>query len=479
MSLIRGVLLAGKFRTQHDLNSMTLEDQRNTLIVEMSGHTNQPVPHFQSLNDAALAGTGAVFVFLRDARIRTDAELKTISDDDQRNILIVELANQTRLSGAVLQGMSNMDLVALGLGKEAQPGVALTSGQISLIRGVLIAGRFRSQHELNNMSAEDQRNTLIVEMAAHSNQSISNYQALNDVALAGVGAVMVFLREAKLRDDAALKTMSADDQRNTLIVEIDAQTHLGSRLQSLSNIDLVLTGLGLDPVFPAVAPWPYVFRVDSVEVRKQKADTNHSDSDWLSIVVSVGNPITKNVRTFATQPIHIEGNIKTGNVIAGNFVSDPFIAEDSDLVTISYLLMNLGSSHAEEQFAQAVKVTDQVVEIVAPIAGAVIGFWLFGQPGEGFEVGTKIAKAVDTAIKTLNDVFDFLDIHFGPPNCNGEVFHDTLIYPPGALPQAAGHAASREYTGPQEESRCGGAPESKVNFMVLRPIFGGLTAPSP
>lgn len=250
MSLIRGVLLAGKFRTHHELNRMSREDQRNTLIVELSGRTNQSVAHFQSLDDATLAGTGAVLVFLRDARIRTDAELKTISDDDQRNILIVELGGQTNLPGAVLQGMSNRDLVLLGLGKEAQPGVVLTSGRISFIRGVLLAGKFRTQRELNNMSAEDQRNTLIVEMAGHSNQSISSYQALNDGTLAGVGAVMVFLREARLRDDAALKTMSADDQRNTLIVEIDGQIRFGSRLQSLSNMDLALLGLGVDVFVP-------------------------------------------------------------------------------------------------------------------------------------------------------------------------------------------------------------------------------------
>jgi hypothetical protein len=61
---------------------------------------------------------------------------------------------------------------------------------------------------------------------------------------------MVFLREARLRDDATLKTMSADDQRNTLIVEIDGQTHLGSRLQGVSNMDLVLLGLGVDVFVP-------------------------------------------------------------------------------------------------------------------------------------------------------------------------------------------------------------------------------------
>jgi hypothetical protein len=470
MSLIRGVLLAGKFRTHHELNSMSHEDQRNTLIVELSNRSNQK--NFQAFNDTALADAGAALVFLRTSRIRDDAQLKTISIDDMRNILIVEIGAMTGM-GQELQGLSNVDLVALGLGK-AVPG---TLGGSNFVRGVLLAGKFRTQHELNTMSAEDQRNTLIVELSGRSNQH--NFQSFNNFELAGMGAVLVFLREARIRDDAQLKTITIDDMRNILIVEIDGQTNLGSKLQGLSNMDLVLAGLGVDPVFPVIPPKRYVFSVDSVEIRKQKADNDHSDSDWLSIIVTIGNPITKNVQTFSTQPIHIEGNIKTGNVIAGNFVSDPFIAEDSDIVTVTYLLMNLGSSDAEKQFAQAVEVTDKVVGIVAPIAGAIIGFWFFGQPGEGFEVGTKIAKAVDTAINTLSDVFDFIGVHIAPPNCNGEVLHDTLTFQAGELAQAVNHPASREYTGPQEESRCGGAPESKVNFSVLRFPVSGLFAPNP
>src|SRR5262249_18649390 len=35
----------------------------------------------------------------------------------------------------------------------------------------------------------------------------------------------------------------------------------------------------------------YIFSVDSVEIHNQKADTDHSDSDWLSFIVTVANPI--------------------------------------------------------------------------------------------------------------------------------------------------------------------------------------------
>src|SRR5215204_1594734 len=126
---------------------------------------------------------------------------------------------------------------------------------MSLIRGVLLAGKFRSQHELSTMSLEDQRNTAIVELTAHSGQS--NYQSFDDAALAGMGAVMVFLREAKIRDDAGLRRMSAEDQRNTLIVELNAQTGLGvPQLQGLTSVDLVLVGLGKTP--NALSPDSYI-----------------------------------------------------------------------------------------------------------------------------------------------------------------------------------------------------------------------------
>jgi len=68
------------------------------------------------------------------------------------------------------------------------------------------------------MSPDDMRNTLIVEMTAHSTQT--DYRSFNDFDLGGMGAVMVVLRGARIRTDAELKPMSADDQRNVAIVGI-------------------------------------------------------------------------------------------------------------------------------------------------------------------------------------------------------------------------------------------------------------------
>jgi hypothetical protein len=114
---LRGVLLAGKWRTEGELNSMSTEDQRNTLIVELSQHTNQPGGYFQGFDNDTLVGKGAVVVFLRESGIRDVNTLKTMSDDDQRNTLIVVNHSRTGKSGAELQGLSNQDLVRIGLGE--------------------------------------------------------------------------------------------------------------------------------------------------------------------------------------------------------------------------------------------------------------------------------------------------------------------------------------------------------------------------
>jgi hypothetical protein len=474
MFLIRGILLAGQFRTQHQLNTISADGQRNTLITEIGGRTKQT--NLQSFDNNKLAGIGAVLVYLRTSLIRSDADIKGMTADDMRNVLIVELGAVTGLSGPTLQGMSNMDLVLLGLGK-AVPGNLKVD---NFIGGVLLAGQFRTQHQLNTMSADDRRNTLIVELAGHSNQQ--NLQSFNGSQLAGAGALMLFLLKGGIRTLDQLKTLSVDDQRNIAIVEIGAQTNLGSKLQSLSNLDLVLTALGVDAVFPVIPPARFVFRVDSVDIRRQKADNDHSDSDWLTIVVTVGNPITKNSQTFPAKLYHIGGAIRTGNVILPNtdvaasggkdFVTDAFVAGDGDIVTISYVLMNLGSSDAEDQFAQAVKISDKILQVVGPVAGAIIGTF-FDAPEEGAQIGEQIAEGVDKAIKALSDFFDILGIHIGPANCNGEVLHDTLTFAPGEIAKALNQPASRDFTGPQENSRCGGAPESTVHFSVIHDIPPG------
>ena len=110
---ISSVLIIVKFRTRSDLVGISLDDQRNILITELGGRTNQSGGYYQSLDNDTLAGVGALLVFVRAAKIRSDQDLKTITDDDIRNIFIVEIYARTLRTD--LQGLSNIQLVHLAL----------------------------------------------------------------------------------------------------------------------------------------------------------------------------------------------------------------------------------------------------------------------------------------------------------------------------------------------------------------------------
>src|SRR4029079_6965784 len=137
----------------------------------------------------------------------TDQQIKTMTADDMRNTVIVEVAAQTG-RGSDLQALSDAELVQLVLGRA------------SYIRGVLLVGKFRTQQQLNRMSAEDWRNTLITELVGRTKDTVSHYQSLNQPDLAGAGGLLVYLRETRSRTDQQIKTMTADDMRNTVIVEV-------------------------------------------------------------------------------------------------------------------------------------------------------------------------------------------------------------------------------------------------------------------
>jgi Matrixin len=108
---IGDLLLMGKFRSQGQLDGMSDADRRNTLITELGNRTKDAVSYYQSLNNADLIGAGALLVFLRERPTRTDQELKTMSVNDMRNTAIVEVNKRMGRSIRDLQALSSMDVV--------------------------------------------------------------------------------------------------------------------------------------------------------------------------------------------------------------------------------------------------------------------------------------------------------------------------------------------------------------------------------
>ena len=116
---LRGIVLAGKWRTDAELKTMSDDDCRNCLIVELGKHSNneKTAPGYWSQfpgNDV-LIGKGAVVVFLLQSGIKNLAWLKDHSDVDHRKALSDLVKQRTGCTDTDLKDMSNQKLVQLGL----------------------------------------------------------------------------------------------------------------------------------------------------------------------------------------------------------------------------------------------------------------------------------------------------------------------------------------------------------------------------
>lgn len=112
-----GVMIAAGWRSAADLAGMLEDGKRNTLITCMGGYARIPVQnYFQGFDTETLVGKAGITVFLFKAGFADMPSLKGMSDDEQRNSLIVLNANHTNISIPRLQGMNNHELVQVGLG---------------------------------------------------------------------------------------------------------------------------------------------------------------------------------------------------------------------------------------------------------------------------------------------------------------------------------------------------------------------------
>ena len=111
---VRGMLMAGRWRTAEGLDTMSGEDKRNTLIVELGGHSNQDGAYFWGLDDAALVQRGAVVVFLLTTGTHDRIWLKAHSCAEHRAAVIQLIHNARDEPLKALEGLSEGELVRWG-----------------------------------------------------------------------------------------------------------------------------------------------------------------------------------------------------------------------------------------------------------------------------------------------------------------------------------------------------------------------------
>jgi hypothetical protein len=155
--------------------------------------------------------------------------LKELSDEQQREVVISFVHNNSGLPVLDLRAMSDQEVVQLALEWSLTSAVSL--------RTALVTARWRGEDlptakQLEDMSLKDRlanlegfRNTLILELAGHSDKDGGYYQGKTNYEIAGKAAVVTFLL-LKGRNSAQLKAMSDEQQREIISGEIHNNTDL-------------------------------------------------------------------------------------------------------------------------------------------------------------------------------------------------------------------------------------------------------------
>jgi hypothetical protein len=208
------------------------------------------------------------------------------------------------------------------------------------------------------------------------------------------------------------------------------------------------------------------FGIDRIDIINQKSDSDHADNDYLSLVWTITKAVTKEQIPYS-KTIPIPGVLRSGASVAGPFSIDPFKLDAGDVLTITAIVSNLGSSDVNQQFAQAVQITKKIVDDLVPVVAIVVGSILGGAVGPigGFEKGKEITDAFDWAVQGLSDLADSFGLHIGPGNCNGVVLSASWIYSSSDFPGAVGVSGSEHVDGPAK-SGCGTAPSTNLSWSV-------------
>jgi len=88
------------------------EDLRNTCIVYNRDHSSSSTSHFQGMTNLENVGAAAAIITFKELGY-SDSDLKDMSEDDQRNSLIVRAEKCSGKTIAQLQGMKTLDVVMI------------------------------------------------------------------------------------------------------------------------------------------------------------------------------------------------------------------------------------------------------------------------------------------------------------------------------------------------------------------------------
>jgi hypothetical protein len=231
-----------------------------------------------------------------------------------------------------------------------------------------------------------------------------------------------------------------------------------------------------------------ILQFDQIQIINQKSASGQFDSDWLILHWFAGGGV-KQSHVFPLPNSTGSTKIASGNSLQP--VTFEVSCQDGDLVAAAFQIVNLGSSGVSEQVQQAGQIASEVAQALTNVYVDIAEFVItnFLPLGSVFGAGlNEVQPAIVATVKTAFDdvIIPFVDEVagivaglFGNPNCNGDVLHDLVLFPPSEPDPSV--ATSKVYTA-SSKSGCGSPAKTSVVFtqervMDVAPIF--VSEPSP
>jgi hypothetical protein len=216
---------------------------------------------------------------------------------------------------------------------------------------------------------------------------------------------------------------------------------------------------------------------DQIEILTKKSDSDHSDNDWLFITWFVKDQLIRNDKIPL---VNQNGSriIESGDHLLP--VSSEVVCEDTDLVTASFVVMNLGSYDWNEQIEAAGKIASKIAEGIAAAYVKAAQFVVAnsGLPlAQVFSAGIEAVSPVivdsvgafveDVLVPGFETIVEGVLLILGRPNCNGPVFHDIAVFKPKEPEPAL--TLWQVYTA-DSKTGCGSPAKTSVHFTLDRDL---------
>jgi hypothetical protein len=204
----------------------------------------------------------------------------------------------------------------------------------------------------------------------------------------------------------------------------------------------------------------YVFGFEQFKVENCRSKGDHKDSDWLTVAVSTDQNV------FPSQKLLLGDNLHAGDEMK-QIYAGPFEIDDDALVTVTFFVVNLAHSAAEDQARQADQIAFGIGSAVAAVLASAGALGALATTAKANAILGALFGAVSGVLSGLAGLLGFTP---SDPNCNGEILTRSFAFLPGELANRVAFTIGP--TIPAETakspSECGNDPHSTVTYGVQR-----------